>query len=60
MVFLSTHLLRYIFYAECFVFVKSLYNFLVYQMPLPPALAARLAKRGILKTPVDENGEFYS
>ena len=26
-------------------------------MPLPPALAARLAKRGILKTPVVDNGQ---
>jgi len=25
-------------------------------MPLPPALAARLAKRGILKAPAVENG----
>ena len=27
-------------------------------MPLPPALAARLAKRGILKTAVVENGKL--
>jgi len=29
-------------------------------MPLPPALAARLAKRGILKSAVNENGQLYS
>jgi len=28
-------------------------------MPLPPALAARLAKRGILKSPLVENGQSY-
>jgi len=28
-------------------------------MPLPAALAARLAKRGILKTPVVENGQLH-
>jgi len=30
------------------------------KMPLPPALAARLAKRGILKSPVVENGQLRS